>query len=117
MSVERRSAVFALSSVGEAMCAEVIRNCSISVFSVVEYCAVHHQLDIAGIREDERYAHLSSWEKGGRELHRVALIRLGVSSGNQALHLVVQLNGRHVRYASGGFELAKERNSNLADMW
>lgn len=37
LRVERRSAVLASSSVGEAMCAAVTRNCSISVFSAVEY--------------------------------------------------------------------------------
>lgn len=35
---DRRSAVFALSSVEEAMWEEVMTHCSISVFSEVEYC-------------------------------------------------------------------------------
>ena len=35
---ERRSAVLALSSEGEAMCEEVMSHCSISVLSVLEYC-------------------------------------------------------------------------------
>ena len=88
---ESRSAVLAESSAGEAMWMAVMSHCSISAFSVVEYCECC--LLARGFKEFGRLdAYLCALENGRGDFYRVTVYIscLWIRLRDQALDTIVQ---------------------------